>query len=77
MSNPDTAEFLGHVKNGIVVFDQPSTLPDGTPVRIILANGTALPTLAERLKDVIGIAAGLPSDLAENHDHYLHGKPKR
>jgi hypothetical protein len=34
-----------------------------------------LPTLAERLKDVIGIIEG-PPDLAENHDHYAHGKPK-
>ena len=24
-----------------------------------------------------GKAEGLPSDLAENHDHYLHGAPKR
>jgi hypothetical protein len=29
------------------------------------------------LKDVIGKAAGLPKDLAENHDHYLHGQPKK
>jgi hypothetical protein len=26
---------------------------------------------------VIGIAKGLPADLAENHDHYLHGRPKK
>ena len=24
-----------------------------------------------------GKADGLPSDLAENHDHYLHGAPKK
>ena len=24
-----------------------------------------------------GKAEGLPADLAENHDHYLHGAPKR
>jgi hypothetical protein len=24
-----------------------------------------------------GKAKGLPSDLAANHDHYLHGLPKR
>jgi hypothetical protein len=35
------------------------------------------PTLAERLKSVIGTAQGLPSDLAAQHDHYLHGLPKR
>ena len=57
-------------------FDQPTALPDGTVVRIFVGSDTPMPTLAERLKDVIGIAPGLPSDLAENHDHYLHGKPK-
>ena len=35
------------------------------------------PTLYERLKPVIGIAKGLPPDLARNHDHYLYGGPKR
>ena len=24
-----------------------------------------------------GKAEGLPADLAENHDHYLHGAPKK
>jgi membrane-associated phospholipid phosphatase len=32
--------------------------------------------LAERLKPVIGIAEGLPADLAEHHDQYLHGRRK-
>ena len=36
-----------------------------------------IPTLYERLKDIIGSAKGLPPDLARNHDHYLHGQPKR
>ena len=31
----------------------------------------------ERLKDFVGIADDLPEDLAENHDHYLHGRPKK
>lgn len=34
-------------------------------------------TLAERLSSVIGKAEGLPTDLADQHDHYLHGQPKR
>ena len=50
--------------------------PDGTPVRIepIEDHG---PTLAERLASFIGVARDLPPDLAENHDHYLYGTPKR
>lgn len=33
-------------------------------------------TLAEQLGDLIGSAPTLPSDMAEHHDHYLHGAPK-
>ena len=34
-------------------------------------------SLAEFLSRVAGSAHGLPQDLAENHDHYLYGTPKR
>ena len=34
-------------------------------------------SLYERLKPVIGKARNLPADMAENHDHYLYGVPKR
>jgi hypothetical protein len=33
--------------------------------------------LADRLRNVIGSVPDLPEDLAENHDHYVHGTPKR
>lgn len=65
--------FSGRVKGGIVVLDDPIALPEGTRVRVELESRR---TLAERFRDVIGIAADLPEDLAKNHDHYLHGKPK-
>ena len=31
----------------------------------------------DALLEFAGTAGGLPRDLAENHDHYLHGAPKR
>ena len=31
----------------------------------------------EALLEVAGTVEGLPSDYAENHDHYLHGLPRR
>lgn len=40
-------------------------------------NRQTIPTLYERLKPIIGKAKDLPSDFAENHDHYIHGVPKR
>jgi len=33
------------------------------------------PTLAERFADVIGTVPDLPSGMAAQHDHYLHGAP--
>jgi len=48
-------------------------IPRRKPRRTVLvapAPGVALLRFA-------GKATGLPPDLAENHDHYLHGLPKR
>jgi len=35
------------------------------------------PNVWESLLELAGTAEGLPADLAEQHDHYLHGTPKR
>lgn len=67
--------FEGHIENGVVVFDRPVSLPNGTPVRVeVVASGK---TLAERFQNVIGAGVDLPEDMARNHDHYLHGTPKQ
>lgn len=68
--------FQGHIENGVVVFDEPMTVPDGTPVRVEVIAGERK-TLAERFKHAIGTGVELPDDLAKNHDHYLHGTPKQ
>ena len=39
--------------------------------------GTSSKSWGEALLEVAGTAQGLPSDLAQNHDHYLHGTPRR
>jgi len=49
-------------------------VPDGTTARIIFETGNSKP-LAERYAGLIGITDALPEDMAENHDHYLHGAP--
>jgi hypothetical protein len=33
--------------------------------------------ILEKLRSLAGKARNLPSDLAANHDHYLHGTAKR
>jgi len=77
--------YRGHVEKGMVVLDDPVTLPEGTEVRIELSNdGPTTPsldengeTLGQKLLKHAGKAIGLPSDLAVNHDHYLYGTPKK
>jgi len=64
----------GRVSKGMVVLPPEANLPEGTEVRV---EPVAPKTLAERLKDVIGTLHGGPPDWAENHDHYIHGTPKK
>jgi hypothetical protein len=79
--------LLGHIQNGVIVLDQDVPLPEGAAVEVQIVvpqpaksqpdgSGIEIPTLAERLKDFIGIL-DLPEDAARNHDHYLYGTPKK
>jgi hypothetical protein len=75
----------GHIKNGQIVLDHDALLPEGMRVRVELlerevsqpTSELELPTLYERYRDIIGRAEDLPSDFAENHDHHIHGAPKK
>jgi hypothetical protein len=71
--------YTGEVRNGVVVFESGEHPPDGAKVRVetVEINDESTPTLAERLRSVIGVASGLPSDFADQHDHYIRGTPKR
>ncbi len=74
--------FTGHVQNGVVVFDPPVTLPEGTAVEVAVREipgpeANPRPTIWDRLKDVVGKAEGLPTDASVKTDHYLtHGLPR-
>ncbi|MEI7940256.1 MAG: hypothetical protein WCK27_26530 [Verrucomicrobiota bacterium] len=39
--------------------------------------GASVRSWGEALLEVAGTAEGLPADFAHNHDHYLHGAPRR
>lgn len=70
--------LAGTVVNGVVVLDPGVGLPDGTRVELVVKEkSAAATTLGQRLLKLAGIANNLPSDLAEQHDHYIHGTPKR
>ena len=40
-------------------------------------HATSSKSWGEALLEVAGTAHGLPNDLAQNHDHYLYGAPRR
>lgn len=70
--------YKGHIKNGVVVLDEPVNLPDGAEVDVeVRSTHTHPTTLSQRFADVIGSCPDLPPDMAENHDHYLHGREKK
>ena len=68
--------YTGHVQNGVVVFDSAVPLAEGTEVRVELVLPAAK-SLADQFADVIGKAVDLPTDMAQQHDHYLHRAKKR
>jgi len=66
----------GHVRNGVVVLDEPTALPDGSIVKVEpIEESDEIISLREMLLSFSGVVKGLPEDLAENHDYYIHGKP--
>jgi len=70
--------FIGTVENGVVVLPPQAHLADGTKVRVEpVETDVTVPSLEGLLAPVAGKAAGLPSDLAEQHDDYLHVIPRR
>jgi hypothetical protein len=63
----------GTFKNGVVVPEGDRKIPDGTLVEILVAE--AKPLSPEIMK-FAGTLRG-PRDFAKNHDHYIHGTPKK
>jgi len=66
----------GTVHNGSIVLDEFCTLPDGAWVEVILKSEPKS-TVGDRLLALAGLIDDGPDDLADQHDHYLHGTPKR
>jgi hypothetical protein len=70
--------YRGQVKNGKIVLEEKAALPEGAKVRVeVLVEEKQRPTASKLFLKYAGRMKGLPSDLARNHDHYLHGAPKK
>ncbi len=67
----------GTLNNGIVVLDRAAPWPEGTRVAVVLQTAEKKLTLAEKMLRHAGTVPDLPADMAEQHDHYIHGAPKR
>lgn len=67
--------YRGQVKNGVVVLEGNPPLAEGTQVRVEAVDATE--SLGQKLLKHAGVLDGLPTDLARNHDHYIHGRPKK
>ena len=69
-------KYTGKVRDGVVVLEGSQDLKDGTIVAVEPIESAGASTLGQRLRRFSGSARGLPRDMARNHDHYLHGRPK-
>lgn len=81
--------LTGTVMNGVVVLDGGPVPVEGTKVEVVIPTATATaPDAAAPTGDTpkgphawmlefAGKAVGMPADFAEQHDHYIHGTPKR
>jgi hypothetical protein len=71
--------YRGHVRNGQITLEQPAEIPEGAEVVVALVERPN--PIDEDLNGILlkhaGRGTDLPPDLAEHHDHYAHGKPKR
>ena len=80
--------YRGTVQNGVVVLQDGAMLPEGAIVAVVLPakaspsqTGEDTRGIGQKLADLGRWAESqpcdLPEDLAKNHDHYLHGVPKK
>ncbi len=70
-------ELEGVVHDGMIVLDDATAFPEGARVRISLAPPGKPEAFGARFAQFRGAVLGLPADLAEQHDHYRLGTPKR
>ncbi len=70
-------ETEGVVHNGVIVPDDATGLVEGTRVRIFPVATEVPSSFGERFAQFKGAINDLPTDLANQHEHYRLGTPKR
>lgn len=70
-------KYHGTIQGGVVVLESPPIWDEGTRVQVEqVETPPAGATLGQRLQCFSGAARSLPKDMAAQHNHYLHGRPK-
>jgi hypothetical protein len=61
--------YRAHIKNGVAVLDSPLNLPDGTPVQVLVEQGTGSEFWQNRTIEELAREQGIdrPQNLAELH----------
>ena len=72
--------YHGRVSGGVVVLSDPHAIPEGASVKVevvemVSADNDVTKGWSDLMK-LAGSVKDLPPDMAKNHDHYLHGRPK-
>jgi hypothetical protein len=73
--------YRGHITNGTISLDQAIPLKEGAAVNVeFVEPNDPSAACSDELRSVllkhVGKGRELPTDLAAQHDHYAHGKPK-
>jgi len=69
--------YKGKIKDGVVVLPPDVKLAEGEDVEVTPLAQPLAEDFTDGLIRISKQVSGLPRDLAEQHDHYLYGAPKR
>ncbi len=70
-------QIEGTVHNGVVVLETDNPLPDGTRVTVTPHEGVRNDSTGAGLLWLAGAIQDMPADFSEEHNHYIHGAPRR
>jgi hypothetical protein len=85
MEAREMVSFIAHTDGKVIVPDEPVELEDGQRFRVTIEPVPEDAATEAEMPDWVRMAVelsklmpdDLPEDLAEQHDHYIHGTPKR
>jgi len=70
--------YTGTIEDGVVKLPPETGWADGTKVRVeLIESKEDRRSLVEKLRAIAQSMPEMPADWAEQHDHYIHGAPKR